>query len=684
MRILGQFCLLTTLLCAGYAAFVCLAYRGRQHPFLRRLATIGGTTAWASLTGVVATLAYGLLTRDFSFDYVARYSSRLLSWHYALSALWVGQAGSLLLWAWLLAGLSLLFRLLPLFQHRPSPVGEKGHGAGDTVLRDTAFGVLMLYLSFLTGLMVFAADPCQANVVVRQEGLGLSPLLQHPNMLIHPPVVFFAYAAWTIPFALVSAGLLTHQLDATWIHLARPWALLAWAVLGLGVLLGAHWAYQELGWGGYWGWDPVENGSLLPWLTGSAFIHCLMVWRLRGCLKKTAVAMVVLTFGLCNFATFLTRSGIFSSVHAFSESPIGWSFLALLTLLLGEGVTLMVLRRQALAPQRQARSLFARESLIVISTSLFLVLTLVVMAGTLVDPVSTYLYGQTIQVQPSFYNHALAPIGLGLVALTSLVPLLRWGEGPGPAQRRLLWLCLAGGGVATAAGYCLGIRHLVALAVTGLASIAAGTFVAALFLEARRREPERLWRGLLRSLCESRLQYTGYVIHLGFIALAIGVTGSALGSRRHEADMSEGESLTWADRHIRYVRLEQHALPDKLIAQAVLEISRDGTAPVMLRPARHFHLLQSEWTTEVAIHATWGGDFYTILNAGLGNGKVALTFVENPMMCWLWLGGLVVCLGTLTALWPSRQRARAPLCEIDEPQHPRLPQDHSDLKQHAA
>jgi cytochrome c-type biogenesis protein CcmF len=640
----GQLCLLTALVCSGYAAFVCLAFRIRPHRLLQRLTATCGVVAFVSLGGAVGLLAWALLTKDFTLDYVAHYSSRLLPWQYALSGLWVGQAGSLLLWAWMVGGLAVVLRVLP---------------AKDVAIRDSAFGVLMGYLSFLLALMVFAADPFQPSLQAPREGLGLSPLLQHPSMLIHPPVVFFAYAAWTVPFALATAALLHGRLDAIWTQMARPWALLAWTVLGVGLLLGAHWAYQELGWGGYWGWDPVENGSLLPWLTGTALIHCLMSWRHRNCLKKTTVSLAILTFGLCNFATFLTRSGIFSSVHAFSESPIGWMFLALMVVLLAGGVILIVIRREALTPQRGAKSLLARETLVLVSTFLLLLFTLVVMAGTLVSPLSTSLLGRTIQVGPPVYNNVLIPVGLLLLLATATVPLLRWGEAPGPAQRRALYGCLVAGLVATGIGGCLGMWHFISLAVTGLATTAIGALLATVFLDARRREPHSLCRGLWRTLYDGRRQYAGFIVHMGFIALAIGITGSSLGSQRREVEMSEGETILWADRQIRYVQLVQRSLPDKLVAEAVLEVSRGGRPPVTLRPARHLHLLQNEWTTEVDIHSTWGGDFYTVLNAGLGDGRVVLTFVENPMMRWIWVGGFIMTLGVLAAIWPAREsRAR--------------------------
>jgi cytochrome c-type biogenesis protein CcmF len=641
MLSIGQLCLLAALVCSGYAAFAAIASRFRPHRLLQRAATASGLMALALLTGVVVILAWALVTTDFRFDYVVHYSSRLLPWQYSLAALWVGQAGSLLLWAWMLAGLAVVFRWLP---------------AAETVLRDSAFGVLMGCLAFLIAIMVFAADPMKASLTAPKEGLGLSPLLQHPSMLIHPPVIFFGYAAWTVPFALAIAALFHDRLDATWTQMARPWALLAWSILGAGLLLGAHWAYQELGWGGYWGWDPVENGSLMPWLTGTALIHCLMAWRYRNCLKKTAISLAILTFGLCNFATFLTRSGLFSSVHAFSESPIGWMFLGLMAVLLTGGMILIIVRRKSLAAERTARSLLARETLILVSTFLLVVFTLVVMASTLVAPLSAMFLGRTILVGAPIYNNVLSPVGLLLIAGTALVPMLRWNEAPGPAQCRVLWVCAGAAALATAAGYWLGARHILSLTVTGLAALGAGSILGALFLDARRRQPQRPWRGVLQALGNGRRQYAGYLVHLGVMALAIGITASSLGTGRHEAVMDEGEVIRWGEWEIRYVQLVQRELPDKLVAEALLEVSRGGNAPVMLRPARHLHLLQNEWTTEVAIHSTWGGDFYTILDAGLGDGRVALTFVDNPMMRCVWLGGIVACLGAVVAMWPGAAR----------------------------
>jgi cytochrome c-type biogenesis protein CcmF len=640
MRILGELSLLVAFVGSGYSAFACFLFRRR--PWVR-VQLAGVAAALASLVALsitLAVLAGALLVKDFHFEYVGQYSSRLLPWHYSLSALWVGQAGSLLLWTWLLAVLSFLF--LYTVPH-------------DSRLRYPSFGLLMCNVCFLTAIMVFAADPMKASVAVRSEGLGLSPLLQHPSMLIHPPVVFLAYAAWAIPFALATSALITGDLDDGWTRLARPWALFAWSVLGAGLLLGANWAYQELGWGGYWGWDPVENGSLIPWLTGTALIHGLMAWRYRGCLKKLAVSLAISTFGLCNFATFLTRSGIFSSVHAFSRSPIGWMFLGLMTILLVAGATLVWMRRRELAPERPLGSIFSREALLLFSAFLLLILTSVVLVGTLFIPLSKLITGRMAQVGPSFYNNVVMPIGILLLGATALVPLLRWGSAPQRAERNGIWIAMLLACVATGIAAYLGIRHLAALAVTGLSVLSVCVTLIALSFDARRQGNFGFWRGLIPALRKHRRQNAAYTIHLAFVCLAVGITGSSLGTRRQEVQAKEGEMIEWAGRRIELVKLIQRETDDKLIAEAELRVGRGKVPPVTLVPARHFHQLQNEWTSEVAIHSSWTADFYVILDAGLGDGQVALTMIENPLMRWIWVSGWLGAAGVVVVAWPTRQ-----------------------------
>ena len=486
------------------------------------------------------------------------------------------------------------------------------------------------------------------------DGAGLSPILQHPAMLIHPPIVFLGYSAWAIPFALAITALATGRLSAAWTQDARPWALFAWIVLGGGILLGAQWAYEELGWGGYWGWDPVENGSLIPWLIGTTAIHTMMAWRHRGILKKSALVLTIATFGMCNFATFLTRSGIFSSLHAFSQSPIGWLFLGFMLMLALCGGIFIVRRRANLTPTNSVATLWCRESMVIVNTLALLALAVVTCVGTLSTAISEAVIGRKIVVGIEFYNNALIPTGLVVLLTSALAPLLQWGVSPTWSQKRMLWASTVVGGIASVASFLLGVRHPLWLVVCGLFAFAIAAFLSALYLDAR-RFGAGLWFGLVRSLQTRRQQYAGFVIHMGFFCLALGVTASSLESRRHEAIMHEGETLEWAGRSVRLAKIVQRELPDKLVAEAILEVQQGSARPDTLAPAQHFHTLQDEWTTEVGIHSTWGSDFYAILHSGEGAGRVRLTFVENPLMRCVWAGGWIMGFGSLAALWPTKR-----------------------------
>lgn len=656
MRVVGQLALVAAFLAAGYGAYVSFAGSelGRLAPRLnsRRLAL----AAFSLLTFVLAVLAHALIVKDFRFEYVAHSTSTQLSWQYSLASLWVGQAGSLLLWAWILAGVTVLFEFtagatLGMSRSRALHVAEevdladrRESAPSGAAIRTTALGILLACLTFLLAIVVIAADPMKASAIQRTEGTGLSPLLQHPAMLIHPPVVFAGYAIWTVPFAVIMAMLIHRSVDAQWLKRASNWSLAAWATLGGGILLGAHWAYQELGWGGYWAWDPVENGSLVPWLTGTALVHALMAWRYRQALPRTAVALAVATFALCNWATFLTRSGIFSSVHAFSQSPIGWLFLGEMTALAVIGLAVGWSRRELFRAARPFRSLWARETLILASILLLTLFTGVVIVGTLIAPLSSMWLGRTVQFGPEFYNRVLAPVGLALLALTAIVPLVRWGRAPHRRQLGMIGFAASCGLAASLIAAALGVRGVTALGVTAIAAFACATLVAATLLDSQRF---------------GRRQYAAYVIHLGFTALAVGVAGSSLGTRQQQFELAEGEAITWEGWTIRHVELSQREEPDKLIAEARLEATGYGRQAASLVPARHLHKLQEEWTSEVAIDSSWRGDLYVILHAGLGEGRILVTLVDNPLVAWLWWGGLLSLGGAAFALISGRGAAVA-------------------------
>jgi len=384
-----------------------------------------------------------------------------------------------------------------------------------------------------------------------------------------------------------------------------------------------------------------------------------MSWRHGGHLKKTTVVLSITTFALCNFATFLTRSGIFSSVHAFSESPIGWMFLAFMAVLFIGGIALIIHHRHELVAERLTKSIVTRETFILLSTVLLIVMTLVVLTGTLIAPLSKILIGRTVQLGPAFYNNVLIPVGLSLLGLTAAVPLIRWGSPPTTAQRWSLLACVTLGCCVALLAFLLGIHHVVYLCVIGMACTSFAALFTAFGLDiVRRRTADGLLTTACRVFAESRRQYAGYLVHIGFVCLVIGVTGSSLGIQR-EVVMHEGEVLQWAGRSIRYVKLTQKELADKLVAEVQLEVTDRRGRVANLRPARHLHLLQEQWTTEVDIDSTWSADFYTVLHAGLGDGKVVLTFVFNPMMRFLWMGGMISAVSALVAVWPSAKHRRA-------------------------
>ncbi len=643
MTTFGQFCLLVALVGSGYAAFAAFAARSGEHRTLNRTSIWAAIVAVLALTAATAVLLWALVVKDFRFAYVAEYSSRQLAWYYSLSACWVGQAGSLLLWAWLLGVLTLVFRF--------SPRREASR------LDEIAFGVVATYLCFLVAMMVFAADPMEPSLGAPTDGAGLGPLLQHPVMLLHPPIVFLGYACYAFPCALAIAALLTAEIDANWPRRIRSWALAAWAVLGAGILLGADWAYEELGWGGYWGWDPVENGSLIPWLTGTALVHASMAWQHRGVLKKTALLLAIATMGLCNFAAFVTRSGIFSSVHEFSRSPIGWMFLALMAAIAVAGVVLVLTRRESLLADRPIASIWARESLVVLSGTALVLLAGVVLLGTLSVPLSDMVVAPKIVLGPDFYNTALIPVGLLLLATTALAPLSRWGLAPSPAQRTMLMVSAVMAIVVTVASFAMGVHRPIALGVAGLAGFAAAALLAAIVLDVLRLRKDGLRHALLQSIRDRRRTYAGFLVHAGFVCLAIGVTGSSLGTIKRDFDMDAGETTQWAGRSIHFARLIQQELPDRLMMAAQLDVALSPAAGFTLLPAQHLHRRQRQWTTEVAIHSTWTEDSYAILHGGEAQSRIHLTLVVNPMMRWLWLGGWVAGIGALVGLLPERRRA---------------------------
>ncbi|MCA9171015.1 MAG: cytochrome c biogenesis protein CcsA, partial [Planctomycetales bacterium] len=494
------------------------------------------------------------------------------------------------------------------------------------------------------------------------DGDGMSAVLQHPAMLVHPPIVFFGYALWTVPFALAMAALIVGDFDEA-NRLARGWALCGWLTLGAGILIGGYWAYNELGWGGYWNWDPVENGSLIPWLLGTAYLHALMAWRRSGVLQKTAMATGLATFGCCNFSAFLTRSGIFSSLHAFSQSPIGWLFLWLMLTIVGATIGLIVWRQRDLRAVRALSTLVCREAMIMLNCSALILLGGVIAIGTLLPTMAAWLSGSQIVVGPEFYNRAVVPVGFAILITTATAPLLRWRQRPTDWQRRGL---LISGGVASIVMVAAWIGLRQGWIVSGLFACLCFGFTASVMAighDFRQHLGSSLtrWQRLARS---RRALYAGLTIHLGLFVFALGLGVSSLGSERSEVTLPIGEAVDLWGRSIRLDSLTETPAAGKRIVAANLVLTDRAGAERSLSPAQHYHWHRREWTTEAAIDATWQDDFYAVLNSSDLNDNVRLTFLRTPGMSLVWLGAWMMGAGGLLAAWPrTGQRGAATLVD---------------------
>jgi cytochrome c-type biogenesis protein CcmF len=639
----GQYSLLLALLCASFAGFMSVP---KPHTLGRRgqrYIDFATGIAAAATTLVVMILATALIARDFRFAYVAQYTSRTLPWYYALSSLWVGQAGSLLLWAWFSLIVSLIYRV--------------------TAARDNAaswrrtMGLLLSGASILLSLVVFVADPCAPSLIEPQDGTGLSPSLQHPAMLIHPPMVFLGYALWSVPAALAITAATNPERKIDWLRESRPWGLAAWLLLGAGIMLGARWAYQELGWGGYWSWDPVENGSFLPWLIGTAAVHAWMVAGYTRRMQRAARALTISTFAACLFSSFLTRSGIFSSLHAFSSSSLGWIFLVWMFPLLASALVLAFRSVPSeLESTRRARW-SSRENVIGVITYTIIALAIAICIGTLSGVLSPMLLRHKIVLGVEYYNGVLIPAAIVILTATAAAPLLRWGGSPLPFERRLLFLAaLLGVGVAWIERQVM-LRPSLPACVDGLFAGTLASFCGAIACDYCKSPARSLWERV-QSMRAQRRKYGGFVVHVGLLVLASGIASSSLGRREHQVVLPVGDSCEWYGYVVRLREVEQRQETHELAIIARLEIERHGKLVAELSPSQNYYHRQREWTTESSIYATWQSDLYTLFFSSDDGRDARIALIHNPRVRWIWAGGCIMGFGAMTAAWPARRPSR--------------------------
>ncbi|MFQ6616762.1 MAG: heme lyase CcmF/NrfE family subunit, partial [Fidelibacterota bacterium] len=597
-------------------------------------------------TVLMGILVFSFVTHDFSLKYVASYSNRTLPLAYTVSALWAGQAGSLLLWAWLLC----LFSVIVVRQNQRQ----------NRTLIPYVLGTLLATILFFIGLMVYATSPFEQLPQALPDGKGLNPMLQNSGMIMHPPTLYLGYVGFTVPFAFAIASLITRKLDAQWIRTTRRWTLFSWLFLTLGNLFGAKWAYVELGWGGYWAWDPVENASLMPWLTGTAFLHSVMIQEKRGMLKVWNMVLIILTFGLTIFGTFITRSGIISSVHSFGESSLGPLFLIFLGLVLVSSLSLLWSRRNDLKSDNRLDAFLSRESSFLFNNLVLVGMTFAVFWGTIFPILSEAVRGVKITVGPPFFNQVNLPIALALLALTGICPLIAWRKSSAHNFRRNFVIPVTTGLMTAFVLAVIRVPSLFSIISFSLSAFVITTILLEFSRGARARARVRntgLLRGMWDVTMRNKRRYGGYVVHLGMVMLIVGITGSSVFQKEKIAVLNEGEQLEIAGYTLVYETLEDHSTDHAQVAAARVRVTEDDRFLGTLYPAKQLHA-NFEPVSEVDIRQTLKEDLYVILAGWDEQRRGTFKVLVIPLVGWIWLGGTVMVVGTLIAMGPDRLKVK--------------------------
>ncbi|PYO42302.1 MAG: cytochrome C biogenesis protein [Gemmatimonadetes bacterium] len=623
---------------------------GRQD--LQRSARHAVFAMCAALLTAVFSLEWALFHHDFNVEYVAAYTSRNLPTFYIWSALYAGQRGSLLFWATVLTIFGSLAQLLTAGRHR--------------VYLPYVAAVTTVVAGFFVCVMLFAANPFDRLPYTPLDGRGMNPQLQNPGMVFHPPMLYLGYISITIPFAFAMAALISKRLDADWLVAIRKWTLLSWLFLSVGICLGMWWAYVELGWGGYWAWDPVENASLLPWLTMTAFLHSVMIQEKRGMLKKWNLGLIIGSWLLSILGTFITRSGVISSVHSFTQSGVGYFFLAFLVIAGVTSFTLFAKRLPLLATETRLESMVSREASFFFNNLLLVGIAFSVLFGTLFPILSELVTGSKTTFSPRTFNSVNIPLGLALLVLTGIGPLIAWRRASIPNLKRQFIAPSTSGTLALLMLLAAGMRDPWALLAISFGAFVTATVVQEFWrgVRARHRQYGEAWPlALGRLVARNRRRYGGYVVHIGIVMLFVAFSGMAFKTET-EATLRPGESVTLRSPYgwtytFTHLGVSQYDALNRQVTAATVEVRRDGRKIGMLNPEKRQHVdalgrSTFEPSTEPSIMSGLREDLYTVLG-GVVNGteQAVFRFTINPLVWWVWYGGLIVALGGLVVMWPG-------------------------------
>jgi cytochrome c-type biogenesis protein CcmF len=665
MAELGSFVLVLALALAGYSFLGGLAALVRKTPGSERLgetARRAGIASFAAILFAAAILVTAAFRNDFSISYILHHSNRDLPAPYKFATLWSGQEGSLLFWSLLLSGYGFVLRL----RHRT-----------DQRLFAHASVVIAAVQVFFLLLLNFAAKPfALTQGGVPPDGNGLNPLLQYPEMVIHPPMLYLGYVGFTVPFAFALGALAMRYPGEKWIHITRRWTMVTWGFLTCGIFLGAHWAYSVLGWGGYWGWDPVENASLLPWLTGTAFLHSVMMQEKRGMLKTWNMWLVFGTFWLAILGTFLTRSGIINSVHAFAQSSIGDWFLWFLAITSGVFLSLYVKNRSHLESEHKLESLISRESSFLFNNLLFVLACFTVLWGTWFPKISELVQNQKVTVGAAFYNKVTIPVALLLLLLTAVGPLLAWRKTSLESlKRNFMWPGLGALAVGVAL-VGLGVRpwedisYFYALIAAMLAALVALTVVSEFIRGGRviaRHTGQNLFASIAHLWHRNTRRYGGYVVHFGIALVFIGILGTPF-NREAEKEMAFGDKIALGPYTLLCRSYTQEENPNYSTDLAIMQIFKNGKQIDTLYPESRFYIASQQQQHVPSIRSTLAEDLYVVYEGqNPDTGRPIIKAHLNPMVSWIWIGLLVMVFGTILALVPNAAPVRVPASEAASP-----------------
>ena len=663
MTLLGQFALWAAFLLGLWAVVVAFSARWQDRPELAASVIRAVYAVLACLAVASLALWKGLISHDFNIEYVAAYTSRNLPPYYIVSAFWAGQKGSLLFWAVVLSIFASLAQLLT-----PRRYAD---------LMPYVAGVTSAVVVFFVSVMLFGSNPFERMAFTPADGRGLNPQLQNVGMVIHPPMLYLGYISITIPFAFAIAALLSRRLDTGWIHAIRKWTLVSWLFLSIGITLGMWWAYVELGWGGYWAWDPVENASFLPWLTMTAFLHSVMIQEKRGMLKRWNLGLIIGTFLLSIFGTFITRSGVIASVHSFTQSNVGYFFLGFLVVVAVLAFTLLYTRWPLLEAEVRLESMLSREAAFLFNNLLLVGIAFSVLWGTLFPILSEAVRGSKITVGPPFFNRVNIPLGLLLLGLTGVGPLIAWRKASAANLRRQFIGPLASGGVTLALLLAYGVRDLYVVMTIALAGFVAGTVGQEFYrgVRARRRmHGESAPLAFARLVGRNRRRYGGYIVHVGILIYFVAFAGMAFKVSR-EATLKPGEFVELRSPfghtyRFTHVGVSQYEALNRVVSAATVQVAVDGRPDGLLTSEKRQHVDSFkrptfEPSTEVGIRSGLREDVYLVFAGAVdGTEEAVYRFNINPLVWWVWFGGFVLAFGGLVTMWPGGGPAITPSRQV--------------------